>query len=194
MEDNFKIIVITSPSDVISEAEKIELLLNLGIWRVHIRKPEWDINKTENLLKTISPSVRRNITLHDHFALAHKYECGVQTNSRNKTSPQCVSIISHSCHSLTEAKSLKCQRTYVTLSPIFQSISKPGYGGDMSILQKMTGIDLSDYPPLIALSGINFDNIPVIKEKKFSGAALLGAVWNDFEYALKKIKILCFNS
>lgn len=87
----------------------------------------------------------------------------------------------------------------MTLSPIFDSISKNGY---------RSAFDLDEIKDMItgrhvtALGGVTPDAFPILREKGFSGAALLGYIWNgDFGYALgtlaeaiKKQKEICCNT
>lgn len=71
---------------------------------------------------------------------------------------------------------------YVFLSPIFDSISKEDYGAHFSAAQ------LRDYSrrriidrKVMALGGIDLDNLKQIKDLGFGGAVLLGDIWNRFD-------------
>lgn len=82
------------------------------------------------------------------------------------------------------------------LSPMFESISKPGHRRDWDLdalkdyLQKRTS-----KTELFAQGGINFDRIEEVKSLGFDGIALLGALWassgqvmSDFEKIVAKCR------
>lgn len=189
--DNFELIAITPPSPVEDEARRITALLNAGCRRVHIRHPQLSGTATEFILKHIPTDILPRITLHDCFKLAEIYGCGVQTNSRNSFATFNVAPVSASCHSLREARYYAGIRNYVTLSPVFNSISKPGYHANSSLLDEVKVADKSLYPPLIALGGITFTSLQLLRDAGFSGAAMLGEIWkNDFNKTLNKIEKL----
>lgn len=65
---------------------------------------------------------------------------------------------------------------YVTLSPIFDSISKTGYhsGFDLDEVKCfLTAVDVN----VIALGGVTEARLPRIREAGFYGAAMLGALF-----------------
>ena len=81
------------------------------------------------IMPAIPAEYHSRIVLHEHFELTTGYRlAGIHLNSRNNTLPEgFAGSISRSCHSLQEVQDNK-QLDYVFLSPIFQSISKEGYG------------------------------------------------------------------
>lgn len=187
--------VITPESPEENEVEKILSLLGCGVSRVHFRHPGMSEKETMALLEQIPQKFRHAITLHDYFNLAERYGCGIQINSRNNSIPNGVTTISQSCHSLDEAHRLFGIRDYVTLSPVFDSISKKGYSANCSLINDVKIADKQSLPPLIALGGITFEKLPALKEADFAGAAMLGAIWNtNFNESLNKIEALCYNS
>ena len=84
--------------------------------------------------------------------------------------------LSCSCHSLAE---LECapRFRYVTLSPVYPSISKPGYDP-----QPFAGFLKGKMPApnVIALGGVTPETYPELREAGFAGAARLGDVWKPF--------------
>ena len=70
---------------------------------------------------------------------------------------------------------------YVLLSPIFDSISKDDYTSRFTPVQlrelaKRKIIDKK----VMALGGVDLENIGDLKSYGFGGAVLLGAIWNRF--------------
>ena len=184
--DKFLIIVITSDKAVDDEAKKIETLLRNGVDIVHLRKPDWSLREVRDLIESIDYRCRNRIRLHGHFELLNEMNLGgAHLNHRNPVAPATAKAVSRSCHSIDEL-----ERTagfdYVTLSPIFDSISKSGYTSrfDPGCLRK----DIAGRR-VIALGGVTADSILPLYEKGFIGAALLGYIWNgDFERQLASLK------
>lgn len=199
MAEKFLTIVVTSPGDVDEEPDKIMCLLESGVDFIHIRKPSWPIEKTGELISGIPGRLRHRLSLHDHFSLAADLSLGgVHLNSRNMVAPPGMNRVSRSCHSVEEIlKSENCD--YVTLSPIFDSISKAGYRQAYDLENIEHHIKGKH---VVALGGVTPDTFPMLKEKGFFGAALLGYIWNgDFGTAvsrlgeaIKKGKVKCCNT
>ena len=91
---------------------------------------------------------------------------------------------STSIHDLSVVPQLAGHYKYVFYSPLFPSISKPGYLPQLSLSavafqlaglqQKARGL-----PGIIGLGGVNATNIAQVKAAGFQGAALLGALWQS---------------
>lgn len=176
MSKDFILIVITSPYRIKNEGNKIAELLNEGYDYVHIRKPDWTLGEVRTLIEEIPYRLRSRLKLHGHFELLSEMNLGgVHLNSRCKNAPSFCKSISKTCHTIEEIEGLKDgEFEYVTLSPIFDSISKQGYMGKFdlgSISNKIRGKNV------IALGGVTPDKYEILKEKGFSGAALLGYIW-----------------
>ena len=171
-----KLIAITTPDFWPGEDVAICRLIDRGWERVHIRKPGADINLTADFIKQIPKQYYPCISLHDHFDLAVAYELGgVHLNRRNPLPPQrWRGVTSRSCHSVEELKQYK-ELDYVTLSPIFDSISKPGYKSRFAsdILSK------TDLKNVYALGGVTFGHLCRLKQLGFSGAAMLSEAWKS---------------
>ena len=83
-----RIVVITPPHAVPREAATIRLLLDAGIDRVHIRKPEASREELCALLEAIPEPLRPRLSLHDGHCLATRYGIGgVHLNARNPLVP-----------------------------------------------------------------------------------------------------------
>jgi thiamine-phosphate pyrophosphorylase len=178
MEAEFNVIVITPEVIAQAEAQRIVRLLDSGAaWRVHIRHPHASADEICGLLDAIPASLHSRISLHDCHELTAKYpNVGAHLNSRNGKFPAVDTIISRSCHSVAEVYDALEYADYVTLSPIFDSISKSGY---------RSAFNLSDLSlpagRVYALGGVTPDRFGQLREARFAGAALLGYVWRDSE-------------
>lgn len=177
MVKDFITIVITAPGEVSDEAARISELLSSGKADfVHIRKPDSSLRDVRNLIEEIPQPLRSRLRLHGHFALLDEFSlAGAHLNSRCPDAPYNARSITRSCHSLSELHDLE-RYEYVTLSPIYDSISKSGYASAFDV-RALKG----KLPPgkVIALGGVTPDRFPALREAGFAGAALLGAVWNQ---------------
>ncbi|WP_297902349.1 thiamine phosphate synthase [uncultured Parabacteroides sp.] len=175
-----KLIVITTPSFFPDEASLIKLLFAEGMSRLHLRKPGCGRDELEVLLDKIPTVYYERIVLHDWFALAEERNLGgIHLNRRNpEVPPLYKGSISRSCHSLEEIIEYKPVCDYVFLSPVFQSISKEGYGSGFSLDELRNAKGIID-DKVIALGGISPQTITKLKDIPFGGAAVLGALWGN---------------
>lgn len=189
-------IVITSPEFMSDEADKINLLFEVGIRRLHLRKPDATSEEVARLVAQIDEQWYERISVHYHFDVAEAFSLGgVHLSGRTPEAPKRWSgLISASCHTLEEVAQKKRRLDYCFLSPIFDSISKIGYESAFDIEQLQVARDnqLIDNK-VIALGGVSEENLDTIKMLGFGGYAILGALWRIeekekiAEYARKMI-------
>lgn len=181
-----KIIVITSPQPVKDEALICNTLFAYGLERLHLRKPEAGEDTYKNFIEQIEPRYRNRIVLHGHYHLAQQYRlCGIHLKSgqgNEYTHYRQFRHISISCHSLEEIGRLPFTPEYCFLSPVFDSISKPGYKSRFKELPKPETLPV----PIVALGGITPDNLAICRENHFYGAAVLGYIWEKPEEAIRR--------
>lgn len=171
-----KLIAITTPFFYEGEAEAIAEILRGGRFcRVHIRKPESTQEEMRRLLDAIPHDLRPQLTLHDHSGLATEYGIGgVHLNSRNPLSPAgWKGLTSRSIHTIVEIAAIGEDCAYAFISPVFPSISKPGYRSTFTLDELIPHLT----PRIYALGGVTPDRLPALEEAGFGGAAMLGAAW-----------------
>lgn len=183
----FKIIVITKPEFFEGETELVNQLFEAGMERLHLRKPKATIQEMAEWIERIAQPFRHLIVLHDHHSLARKYNLGgVHLNGRNPEKPDWVTgecgdrrfTVSRSCHAVEEVRRYKGECDYLFLSPIFDSISKEGYGAAFSRetldSARREGLLAGN---VLALGGISLGHLPEVAAMGFAGAAVLGDLW-----------------
>ena len=176
------IIVITKPEFFDGEIVRITELLSTGAADViHIRKPKAGQCEVEQLLDAIPSALYSRLVLHDHHQLAMKYGLrGIHLNSRNPQPPEgFTGAVSISCYSLDELARCRQQSyAYMSLSPIFDSISKPGYHSAFTREQiaEARQQGLIDHR-VMALGGVTFNKINDVLQMGFGGAMILGDAW-----------------
>jgi thiamine-phosphate pyrophosphorylase len=85
-------------------------------------------------------------------------------------------LIGASAHSAAEASALLGSGAdYVTISPVFPTVSKPGYGPAIG-LDGLEAIAAQVPGPVIALGGINAANAPLCLSAGARGVAVMGEV------------------
>ena len=179
-----KLILITPPTYFVEENKIITDLFEEGLDILHLRKPDTAPMYAERLLTLIPEQYHKRIVVHGHFYLKEEYKLkGIHLNNRNPLLPEKYKgHISRSCHSLEEVKVHKKQCDYVFLSPVFDSISKKDYHANYTPeeIRKAHKAGIID-KKVIALGGIDTNNIVQVKSYGFGGAAIMGALWDKFD-------------
>lgn len=176
----------------------------------HLRVPDADEGDMRRLIEEIHPYFYPQLRLHSHFNLAEEYGLGgVHLNGRWPVWPEFQTRVSRSCHSLeeiegicggatadTEPRRFKStadteprgrdmaipQYDYVTLSPVYDSISKAGYRqrfspGNPELKALLTGKTAG--LRVIALGGVTPESFSELRDAGFGGAAMLGYFENE---------------
>ena len=185
-------IAFTMPAPAPDEARRIAMLIDDGWDYVHLRHPGLSLADAASILSDIPAGMTGRIIMHDHFDLARDFNiAALQLNSRNPSTPEWYTgAVTASCHSIEEVMRRGAMK-YVTLSPVFDSISKPGYmraftSGQLDRLSE-SKVDV------IALGGINNENINELSHYPFAGFAVMGALaWHD-DINLFKNSYRCFS-
>ena len=187
------IIVITPPSFIDNEAQRIvRLFEERGIDYLHLRKPDASEEAVEKLLNQIPAEYYPRIAMHDFHNLAMKYQLGgIHLTSRNPQAPAgWERRISTSCHSIEELMRRKGEGVsvngvrrafaYLSLSPIFDSISKQGYHAAFSgeALSEAKDRGIIDQG-VMALGGVTFDRLALVERMGFGGGMILGDAWKN---------------
>lgn len=179
-----KLILITPSTYFVEEDKIITSLFEEGLDILHLRKPDSAPMYAERLLTLIPEQYHKRIVVHENFYLKEEYKLkGIHLNSRTPNIPYSYKgHVSQSCHTLEEVKECKKNCDYVFLSPVFDSISKLNYHSNYTPdeIRKAHKSGIID-KKVIALGGIDEDNIRQVKDYGFGGAAILGALWNRFD-------------
>ena len=163
-----KLIVITSPYFFKGEDSILSHLFDEGMQHLHLRKPDSEANELRKLLDRIPDIYYPKVVLHDCFNLAVEYGLGgIHLNRRNNQPPNgFTGTISCSCHSIEELEQFG-KLDYLFLSPIFQSISKEGYGNGFkpeTLRQASNAGIIND--KVMALGGIDLTTLPLLRPSR----------------------------
>ena len=197
-----KLIVITTECFFEGETDAINMLFDNGLELLHLRKPNESEADTAGFIEQIHPQYHNSIVLHDHFSLTKRFHLkGIHLNRRNPVASENFhGTKSLSCHSFMELLENSDKMDYLFFSPVFDSISKKNYMSGLwdpivyeikefteevaAQLAEWAFYDLKDkgviHEKVIALGGVNKENMHKVKDYGFGGAAVLGGVWGDF--------------
>jgi thiamine monophosphate synthase len=195
---SFLLVVITAPGHWPGEVECLEELLKAGLEKLHIRKlgmaeeggskPGTD---TESLLERLAPQWSSRLVLHggrDVIELAKRYGIPQVHGHWHKPWEEGGIKLSASLHSWEEVREVpQGGLEYVFLSPLFDSISKPGYKAGRGLLERPEGVAPCG---LIGLGGIDQQTIGRVIRHGWDGAAVLGYIWESPAEALERYLLL----
>lgn len=175
MTEGLFVVAITSPGYVPHEGDRISSIIENGEADiVHIRKPQWSYEETDKLICSIPSKWHDKLRLHDHFELLEHYNlAGVHLNSRNPLPHPLAHSVSRSCHQIEQLEESE-HYDYITLSPIFDSISKASYRSAFILEEIKPYIKGKN---VVALGGVSPEKFQILKDAGFFGAAMLGYFW-----------------
>ncbi len=194
------IVVLSDPENGRHECEQVNQLFEAGLQRFHVRKPEFSELEMRNYLKSIDPDYYPLLVMHQFHELAADFQIqGLHfpVNLRKRTHETQLKKLkkegfwlSTSIHDLLEINAVELEFDAAFISPVFDSISKPGYFGksfDSKIIKQKKAIEL------IALGGVAPENCKEAFEMGYDGVALLGAIWNSLSptETFKKTQMAC---
>ncbi|WP_316635371.1 thiamine phosphate synthase [uncultured Flavobacterium sp.] len=185
-------IVITNPSAIASEISIIDSLFEEGLSLLHIRKPDFSEIEMTQFLDQIKLEFRSGLVLHNHHQLAedfginriHFSETARKDKPLNSTNGV---IFSTSTHTIENFNVLEHHFNYAFLSPVFTSISKEDYHPKENLFEALKS-RTNRNAKIIALGGIDLENIKKTLENGFDDIALLGSIWKN-ENPIKKFKL-----
>jgi thiamine monophosphate synthase len=188
--EDFLLAVITWPGDVPGEAGYLEGMLEAGLEKLHLRKPGGTV---EWLLERLAPRWAPKLVVHGSVGLASRYgvpqvhgaveRAGDGNGGRSGGGDAGRPAVSTSVHSWEELKRLPAGLAYAFISPVFDSISKPGYKAAADLLTMPSG-PLPCRP--VGMGGVSADTIGLMMSRGWTGAALLGWIWEEPREAVNR--------
>ena len=185
-------IVFSNPFPFADEIRIIHSLFEEGLPLFHIRKPDFSELEMAHFIHQIRLEFRSKLALHNHHELAEDFGINrihFSEKDRKSTFSICQDqkILSTSTHSMEDFNSLENDFDYAFLSPVYKSISKENYHPKTNLfeaLKRRTNHKIK----VIALGGIDAENIKETLENGFDDVALLGTIWNN-ENPVKQFKL-----
>lgn len=201
-----KTIVLSSQKSVDNEIEILIRLFENGLKSFHLRKPHYSKRKMIEYLNEIPKDFHNRIIIHSNHRLAKKYNLkGIHISSkeRNLNFKNWINIrylkrkkpflrVSTSFSAISDLNKYIDLYDYVFLSPIFDSTSKKSYQSNFKEYNLTNAIQRSNYK-VIALGGVDEENIKKAFNMGFWGCAFLSNLWNSTNPVDKfqKLKLKC---
>ena len=192
-------IAITPPATLPYEHEWAAALLGAGLYRLHVRKPDFTEREMAGYLSPlVELGLGLRLALHSHYSLAARFgipHLHITGRSRGLPLPAecCECTLSTSIHTLREVLDLRSTPyRYAFLSPVRPSLSKQGYMPTLTDAELMRALAASPIP-LVALGGVTGRNIAELRALGFRAVAAIGAFWHaeTLERAMATLQVLC---
>lgn len=190
------LLIITHPEHLPNETQLWQQLLHAGADIILLRKPQWPPEAYAQALEQTSPDCYPKIMVAGHWELYQRFGLmGVHLSEqlREQTDAQLIAEyrrqgcrVSTGIHNVAALPLAGNEWDYLLLSPVFDSISKPGYRGQLSPdfkLQKN-----GSTAKVLALGGVDSTNAAQAKQMGFDGLALLGAIWQTPATAVQQLQ------
>lgn len=199
-----RLIIISPPADTINETQAVHRILKRTSATFHLRKPNRETGQMADYLQRVPADLHRRIVVHDHPQLIDRFDLkGVHFSERLRCQqPEAIRRIRRRCprcrissafHRIEDIPGHGGRFDEILLSPIFDSISKPGYRAAFAHSDLRRLLSRSGHS-VVALGGVDADRIAVAADIGFSGVAVLGAIWSDAdpEAAAVRLSTACF--
>ncbi|WP_158605979.1 thiamine phosphate synthase [Taibaiella sp. KBW10] len=177
-------IIITHPETIDEEAFWINALLDHGLERLHIRKPGYTAAAIDGLIRQIDARYYDRLVLHQQhqlagaFGMSRTHYTEEQRNDTTFMDADQALILSTSVHTIEAFNGLNKRFSYAFMSPVYESISKPGYRPATDLwtqIKQRTNTAVA----LVALGGISPANIAATLNGGFDEVALMGSIWKQ---------------
>ena len=173
-------VLISSPRMRKGEASDLEEMFDCGLERLHLRKPDHSAKEVAKILDKLPEKYLNKIVLHRFPELLKEYPVAGYHHFSVEDLRKVKGTCSRSFHKFSRLRESKEVLDYCFFGPVYNSISKHGYGPKVSM------VEIRDYfaedkdrkrTPVFALGGIRRNKIRSLLDLGFAGVALLGAVW-----------------
>ncbi|MDX2469685.1 MAG: thiamine phosphate synthase [SAR324 cluster bacterium] len=189
------LIVITTPEPYAGEVALIQTMMQNGLERLHLRRPNWSKTDCANFLDQFEPVEQKKIYLHQFQELAADYSLGgVHFKEIDCNDHLCARVkalkaastglkVSMALHSLAQIEKKWPCIDFALVSPVFDSISKRSVKANFDLTDLKESLQKKSVD-IFALGGICESNITKAKALNFNGVATLGGVWESDDPAL----------
>jgi thiamine-phosphate pyrophosphorylase len=215
MDRDFLLAVLTLPEPFEGETALLEGLLEAGLSKLHIRRPGAPVEgllsrlaprwasrlvlhgSVEMAVEYGIPQVHGKVRFRDGEGMSgggpvvEGFAAGVAGGGAAGgglgSAAAARVAVSTSVHSWEEFARLPDGLAYAFISPVFDSISKPGYGANEALLHRPGG-PLPCMP--VALGGVGGDGLSELLRRGWKGAAVLGWIWDRPQDAVRRYEQL----
>lgn len=167
-------------------------LLDMGIDKLHIRKPSLSTSELIQLVERIPGYYRQRLVIHHNTDAALETGAGGVNLRYNKLVSARLLLpssmtISASVHSWEEAHQALKLCSYCLVSPVFHSLSKADYNANPGLSSVPNSLQGQQ---VYALGGVTAENAMNALSMGYSGVATIGFIWNDSAGAAEQARKL----
>ena len=184
-----KLIVISPEAEVARESAVVAQLFATGLMHYHLRKPAWGRGALATFLRAVPAEFHPRVVLHSHHELAATFKIGglhfrdAEISRHGASAGPTTQPLptSRAVHDLGTLRVAINAYDRILFSPVFASISKPGYEPDprISHTELKPMLALPRRTEVFALGGVDCSRLPVCHDIGFDGVAVLGAIWQS---------------
>jgi thiamine-phosphate pyrophosphorylase len=168
-----QLLAVSPESEYRNEADWVVRLLDAGLHRYHVRKPQWGAAECAALIEQIPADRHASLSIHQAYCLAEEYGVAIHL----KAASWHPLARSRSLHALQHLAQQLAGFEYAFLSPVFASISKQDYVPQWHANQLRDAVTAPRVARLYALGGITAANVKQVSEFGFDGMVLHGSLW-----------------
>lgn len=179
------VILIAPEHDVENEIKTLHQLFDEGLHYYHMRKPHKSLQEHRDYLNQIDTKYHNRVVVHLFHELVNEFKLkGIHFQEQSrldhidnpgryfKNLEMYGKTISSSFHEPEVLDNCYFEFDYHLLSPVFSSISKPGYQG--------RGFNVNHIDKtVVGMGGVTTENIEEFKTLGFKGVGVLGGIWNS---------------
>ena len=181
MSSTLRIAVISSPNFQKGEPKIVTELLENGLDKFHLRKPDHSVARMAEFLDAIPRRMLKKIIIHRTPELLKDYPVGGYHHTARESLKPFRRSRSRSLHKLKELANVEPELSYVFFGPVYHSISKVGHKPKVplaDIRKSLAKLSKNPNRPMVyALGGIRRNKIGYLMDTGFDGVALLGSIW-----------------
>jgi thiamine-phosphate pyrophosphorylase len=195
--------LITQERFLNNEIPIINEMLSGGLNYLHVRKPGSSKREYHKFLDQIKPQYLDRLVLHEHQELCTDSKINIVQFTKRQWKKDYFKMwllwkylhfkkpgleCTYSFHEMSTLLKDRSSYRHVFLSPVFDSISKPGYESKFNNSFLVEGLKKTKHT-VFALGGIDESKIEIVRTMGFAGVGLKGAVWLSAD-PLKKFQII----
>jgi thiamine-phosphate pyrophosphorylase len=197
-----RLIIISPPDEYPDEPQVVSQILKRTSAIFHLRKPGQRGSQLAGYLQQIPAAHHHRIMVHGHPRLLDRFNLrGIHFTERERVRhpeglrrlmrerPECR--LSSAYHRIADITDPHGRFDYIFLSPIFDSISKPGYPAAFDHMELKRFLSCTGHT-VVALGGIDAARVATAVSLGFKGIAALGAVWGPAPLtAARQLSVVC---
>jgi thiamine-phosphate pyrophosphorylase len=186
-----EIALLSTKDKFLSEVNLICELFELGLDSFHIKKPDFSTKEMRTYLGSFPEIYRQRLVLHTHHRLANEFKIkgvhmtknhlkrhdkkGMFSRFKNLFAVK-PHIVSRNIKRVNDLNISDVSYEYIVLSPVFDSISKRGFGGAFSV-RTIKDIMINAKCKVYAFGGVSTETIQEAVSLGFEGVLIFGALW-----------------